>query len=239
MDNALKNAREALIKAVETAQIQVQKTPQYATLQAATEQLTKFDSIFEADTEQEKPLKKGKLTAAATVTATPSGKKRGRPSKADIAAREAEAKAARKAVREAKKAPKASKAEAKATVNPDRPILKLAMATVMGTQPMTAPQVLEELTKRGWEPNSATPKAYISYTFSSNKELFQSVSRGVYRVKEGASTGGKKRGSKKAAAKASADSDSPPANGAEVNQTLNNLLDVPTDEVPDNPFTTS
>lgn len=64
-----------------------------------------------------------------------------------------------------------------------RPKLVDALGIVMGSETMTASQILEALNGRGWTPGAAQPQAYISYTLSDNKEIFARVKRGEYKVK--------------------------------------------------------
>ena len=75
-------------------------------------------------------------------------------------------------------------ATASVASNGSRPKWKQALATVMGKQVMSASEVLTALNDKGWAPSTPNPKTYVSMMLSSNKDLFQSVARGTYRVLE-------------------------------------------------------
>lgn len=63
-----------------------------------------------------------------------------------------------------------------------RPSLKEAVATVLGTRTMGIQEVVEALRAKSWLPESANERGYVSTTLSSNKDLFEAVSRGQYRL---------------------------------------------------------
>ena len=63
------------------------------------------------------------------------------------------------------------------------PTLVAAIAEVMGKNNMAAAQVVEALSEKGWLPNNKDPKHGISTTLSLTPDVFERVSRGVYRVK--------------------------------------------------------
>jgi hypothetical protein len=63
------------------------------------------------------------------------------------------------------------------------PTLVAAMAEVMGKKDMVAAQIAEALSEKGWLPSNKDPKHGISTTLSLNPNVFERVSRGVYRVK--------------------------------------------------------
>lgn len=65
----------------------------------------------------------------------------------------------------------------------ERPPMKEAMTTVMGRRTMGAADIVEGLAKRNWLPTSNDPQQYISYMLSSNKDTFERISRGQYRVR--------------------------------------------------------
>lgn len=65
-----------------------------------------------------------------------------------------------------------------------RPRAWVAMARVMGTKTMGAAPLVAALKKRGWLPASENPQQYISYLLSSNKDVFEKVRRGLYRVRK-------------------------------------------------------
>lgn len=71
----------------------------------------------------------------------------------------------------------------RAVARGDRPTLKEAIQEVLGKSTLGAGEVLTRLTQRGWAPNSTDPQQYISYMLSSNNDVFDRVSRGLYRVK--------------------------------------------------------
>ena len=56
-------------------------------------------------------------------------------------------------------------------------------AIVMGNEQLGAADVLARLNKRHWMPQASNPQAYISFTLSDNKEIFERVERGVYKVR--------------------------------------------------------
>jgi len=69
--------------------------------------------------------------------------------------------------------------------NGERPKLHDAMAVTAGDRIVNADTLFEEMQVLGWLPNSSDPRGYISYTFSSAKEVFEKVpakGRGFYRV---------------------------------------------------------
>lgn len=136
-----------------------------------------------------KPAKAAKATKAAA-----------KPAKVAKTKKAAVAKPASKPVakkgRAKKEAPKANVSNAaegrRAVARGDRPPMKEAMATVMGKATMEAPAVVEGLKKRGWTPNARDPQQYVSYMLSSNKDVFERVERGHYKVREGVVFGKKK-----------------------------------------------
>ena len=63
-----------------------------------------------------------------------------------------------------------------------QPRWKQALTIAMGDSTMSAQQVLDALTSKGWAPTNKNPKQYISMMLSSNKKNFVCVSRGQYQV---------------------------------------------------------
>jgi hypothetical protein len=141
----------------------------------AKAQLDKFDSVF-SGTPTTTPSEEG---------TTPAPKKRGRPAKD----RSAEAGGATPA-------PKPGRPVGSTTAG-TRPPLREAMISVIGTGVMGADQVLAALEAKNWLPGGKDPKNYISYTFSKNKDVFERVSHGAYRIASGVLASNK--GSKRAA----------------------------------------
>lgn len=70
-------------------------------------------------------------------------------------------------------------------LNGSRPPIQDAIAKVMGKDTMTAAEVLVEIQKRGWRPNSKDPLAYVAYTLSKSPRFERMVSKGkgMYRVR--------------------------------------------------------
>jgi hypothetical protein len=67
--------------------------------------------------------------------------------------------------------------------NPLNKNLEESLQIVMGSQELTAPQLHQKLSERGWLPdNSKDPLNYIRYTLSKNKTIFKSRSRGKYHL---------------------------------------------------------
>lgn len=64
-----------------------------------------------------------------------------------------------------------------------RPKLLDAIARVMGKETLSSPEIFKRLKKKGWQPGSANPVAYISYMLSDNPEVFARPQRGYYQVK--------------------------------------------------------
>lgn len=73
----------------------------------------------------------------------------------------------------------------RAVARGDRPTMKEAMAIVIGTAKCTSEDVVKGLEKKGWLPNAENPQQYVSYMLSSNKDTFERVERGIYKVREG------------------------------------------------------
>jgi hypothetical protein len=64
-----------------------------------------------------------------------------------------------------------------------RPPLKKTMHDILGRDRiMTAPEMLEALTEKGFAPKSTQPQVLVSWTFSNNKDAFIRVSHGKYRA---------------------------------------------------------
>jgi len=154
--------------------------------------------------------------AAANAKVTKTGKIDGRSKEA----RAAKAAAAGKAPAAAKKTPakKAAKTPAKkaasskgdtnvsnategrrAVAQGKRPPMKEAVATVIGKTTMTAAEVVTGLEKKDWLPNTNKVQQYVSYILSSNKDIFERVEHGKYKVQDGV-TFAKKTPAKKVAA---------------------------------------
>lgn len=111
------------------------------------------------------------------------------------------------------------------------PPLHERLRIVMGKDPVTIPDAIERLRARDpkWVPESTDLKAYISLALSTHvKDLFERVSRGVYRVREGAAAAPLKTVKKAAAA-------APKANGAHANGASTEEVT----DVMDNPFSTA
>jgi hypothetical protein len=120
--------------------------------------------------------------------------KEGRAAKAAAAAGK---KAAKKTGKKAAK--KTGKKAAKKTANTsnaaegrravargDRPTMKEAIATVIGKATMGAAEVVEGLEKRDWVPNAAKIQQYVSFLLSNNKDVFERIGHGQYKVRDGA-----------------------------------------------------
>ena len=96
----------------------------------------------------------------------------------------------KKAEAKAPPAPKKSATNAtegrRAVARGDRPTMKEAIATVMGKSAMGSADIVSGLEKKGWLPNAQDPQQYVSYLLSSNKDVFERLERGLYKVREGA-----------------------------------------------------
>jgi hypothetical protein len=100
----------------------------------------------------------------------------------------AKKKVAKKTAKKTAKKAKGSAAAAagrRAVARGDRPTLKEAMAKVMGSKVMSAGEIADGLEAKGWLPNSKDPRTYCLYTLSDNKDVFERVERGRYKVKAG------------------------------------------------------
>lgn len=85
------------------------------------------------------------------------------------------------------KEPPLDQGEAEAPPPPvpdDVPPLKEAMEIVMGKSTMGAKDVVEALRERGWLPYSANPQKYMNFMFSTQKDTFERIERGRYRVRQ-------------------------------------------------------
>lgn len=145
--------------------------------------------------------------AKAAAAAKAAGKLAAKAPVKKVAAKKTAAKKATKTP--AKKAAKESAGVSNATegrravARGDRPPLKEAMATVMGKSTMGAAEILAGLEKKGWMGNAKGPQQYVSYMLSSNKDVFERVGRGQYRVRDGAVLSKKPKNAEAPAKKAS------------------------------------
>lgn len=80
----------------------------------------------------------------------------------------------------AKSSPK--KATVRATPMPAQFLDRIALV-VGAVEAMSISDVLTELKKRRWMPESKNPASYVGTTMSQAKDLFENTARGVYRVK--------------------------------------------------------
>lgn len=161
-----------------------------------------------------------KAAKAAPATKKPAAAKKQPVTKAAPKAAPAK-KAAKKTAAKAGKVNTSNAAEGRrAVARGDRPPMKEAMATVMGKQQMGAADVVAGLEKKGWMPNAEDPQQYVSYMLSSNKDVFERVERGLYKVRDGVEFGKKKaKGEAKPAA-------APKANAGSKKSTDEELKDL-------------
>lgn len=234
MNPQIRAAREPLKQAVDKALETLRATEEFKQFEAVRAQLEKFDQamdfqasgdepalVSQSSVSEAPPRSKAKNTMKGSATVRRTGlKKDGTPRKKPGPKPKPEPK-----VRKAKAAPTTNR---KAVANGSRPPLYQAVAMVMGKEPMSIDQVLQELDKRGWSPDSEKPHNYISFIFSSNKETFDRVRRGVYRVKPGVNFA--KTGRKPATAQAPATKDD-----AEIEEELA-ALGISRDGVQPNPY---
>lgn len=138
-----------------------------------------------------KPAKKApkKAKAAPATKAAPAAK----PAKT-LAKKAGKKKAAKATAAPAKKGQKVS--ARKAVASGDLPSLTNRLIEVMGKDDVGIPEVITRLAQKGWTPDSKDLPTYISYMLSSNKETFERVSRGVYRVSKSATNGKGPKGAK-------------------------------------------
>ena len=85
----------------------------------------------------------------------------------------------------------------RAVASGERPPLKEAIVAVMGATTMNVGDVIKALDKKGWLPDSEEIRNYISFALSSNKETFERVTRGVYKVRAGVTFDRTKKAAKK------------------------------------------
>lgn len=208
MNPQIRAAREPLKQAVDKALEALKATEQFKQFEAVKAQLVAFDQALNVQAETNEvlpvaeapaPRTRAKNTMKGSATVRRAGttgeklKKDGTPRKKPGPKPKAAAKVkpvakAKKTAKQAKAAKPAPTTNRKAVANGSRPPLYQAVAMVMaGKDQMSIDQVLQELEKRGWSPDSEKPHNYISFIFSSNKEVFDRVKRGVYRVKPGVS----------------------------------------------------
>lgn len=130
-----------------------------------------------------------KATAKKATKATAAPKKKAAaaasaPKKAAAKVKAAPKKAATKGA--AKKAAAANSAKIsrtrKAVADGKLPPLKERIRQVMGSKEMEVKEIIVELDKKGWLPESKDNSTYMSYMLSSSKEDFERVSRGKYKV---------------------------------------------------------
>ncbi len=69
--------------------------------------------------------------------------------------------------------------------NPPPMRLKDAMVSIMGKKTMHIEQIVSALIEQNLMPKSQRPKAYVTVIASSNKNVFERVDRGMYRVCRG------------------------------------------------------
>lgn len=146
-----------------------------------------------------KAVAKGKAKAAAAPKKAPKAKATKAKAaaapkkKAEAPKVAAKAKAAapkKKAVAKAKAAPTAKKSAANAKISKTRkavadgkiPPLKERLRLVMGSKEMEVKDIITELEKKNWLPDSKDPSTYMSFMLSSSKDDFERVSRGKYKV---------------------------------------------------------
>lgn len=189
--------------------------------------------------------------AAKAAAAAKSAKKNAKAITAKKAVTAAK-KTATKAVASAKKTPAKATATSKKAANAvaegrravargDRPVLKQAIAMVMGKAVCDSQTIVDGLSAKGWLPGASNPKAYISYALSNNKDVFERVEgkRGFYRVKPGvnfthtATKTAKKTPAVTTAAKPA--NGTKPANGVQVDKELESL-GIGEGSIAENPF---
>jgi hypothetical protein len=167
-----------------------------------------------------------KAAAAAPAAAAPTkeakGKAKGKPAKAPE-----KTAAPAKTVTAPKKTKTAAKAAAKPRVAGDdkKPPLHERLRIVMGADQVTIPQAIERLKARdaSWLPESTDLNAYISLALSTHcKETFERVSRGVYKVREGAGP----KTVKKAVTARKTNGAQNPSNGS-IDELGNNIMENP------------
>lgn len=84
-------------------------------------------------------------------------------------------------------APQPTRARGEVPTVPDR------IAILMHGRDFRVADIIDPLKKKGWLPESKNLNNYLSFVLSSNKERFENISRGVYRVIEGGTPQGKGR----------------------------------------------
>jgi hypothetical protein len=130
------------------------------------------------DPSQYAKRKVGRPRKVETAEAQPVKRKVGRPRKVEAAeAQPAKRKVGRPRKVEAQPAGRPSRE--------DRPSLREALTLVMGGNVMDSAELMEGLGKKGWTPVSEDPRQAIIYTLVSNKNVFERVERGRYRVRPG------------------------------------------------------
>jgi len=138
-----------------------------------------------AKTAAKKPGPKPKAkTAAKKPGPKPKAKKAAKKPGPKPKAKKAAAKPRKKATNKSKNNSAAAEGR-RAVARGDRPTLKEGMARVMGSKVMDAGEILEGLKAKGWTPNSKDPRTHCLYTLSDNKDVFERVERGRYKVHAG------------------------------------------------------
>lgn len=147
----------------------------------------------------------------------------------------------KKAKKKASKKAKGKAAEGRqAVARGDRPTIRDSIAIVMGSEVMGSAEIVAALAKKGWTPNAKDPRTYCLYTLSDNKDVFERVERGRYRVRDDVviendkiiNKGGR---AAKAAAKKAANN-KPKKSDAEVQASLSELGIGGDGDITDNPF---
>lgn len=142
------------------------------------------------------PKATAKTVAKATKATTP------KVTAKAVAKKAAPKATAKKAAKKTAAAKASNAAEGRrAVARGDRPTMREAMAIVIGSGQMEAAEIVEGLKKRNWMPNAEDPQQYVSYMLASNKPTFERISRGVYKVREGATFTKKAKKAEKAEAK--------------------------------------
>lgn len=167
LERDLKNAVEAL-----------HRTPQFRAVQAAEEKIARFSEFFENSTPPTTKRAQAPKAKTETSRVTNKGGKKAAARKSDPKTK----------TPRAAKVPSNKISEGKQAVSRgERPKMKEAVATVIGKGQMSANEVVDALKTRGWLPDSENPRQYMSYVLSTHKDVFETVGRGIYKVKSGVS----------------------------------------------------
>jgi len=207
-----------------------------ATYEATSAELQAFDAEYPGLGPKKVAKKRQIKKVARRIASKKMPKKAAKAKPAKKAAKAKPAKAAKKSAKGNSAAAEGRRAVARG----DRPTIREAVARVMGTKVMGSADIVAGLTKKGWLPGAKDPRTYCLYTLSDNKDVFERVERGRYKVRAGVvfENGKLKKAPKspKAAAKPKNNKPATPKKSEAAVQAGLNDLGIGDDNVAANPF---